>query len=225
MKKLNEYQYCLVFDLETTGFDPLKNTIIELSLIVIDSVTLSPTKSHSHFIKIKEKIPLKITSLTGITQAMTEKGIDDLALYKIFETYNHPNCLWMAYNIQFDIGFVEAHLQKFKSTFKGHVLDVMAIYKDQQKPPHALKNAISTYNIVFQNTHRATDDVLATIEVLKALNQEVNVSEYINAIGYHPNYGLKGPAFPWVNYYPQENIRNDLHHKIQLNKGEVSCQN
>jgi len=218
MKNLTDYKECLVFDLETTGFDPFKNRMIELSLVVVDPHTLSPIKSHSHFIKIKEKIPLNITTLTGITQAMIKNGIDDEALFNIFETYNHKECLWIAYNIQFDIGFVEAHLQKFNTTFKGHLLDVMAIYKDTQKPPHALKNAIATFDIVFQNTHRAIDDVLATLEVLKALNQEVNVSDYINVIGYHPQYGLKGPKFPWVKYYPQENIRNDLHDKIQLKK-------
>lgn len=220
MKKLKDYTHLIFFDLETTGFDPYKNEIIELSLMVTDPVSLSVIKSHSHLVKPKTPIPYKITELTGITSRMVEKGISEEALFEIFNPYNSKDFLWLAYNIQFDIGFVEALLQRYKSTFTADILDVMAVYKDVQPPPHALKNAIETYQIIFQNTHRAADDVLATIEVVKHLNKDVDVNLYINQIGFHSKYGLKGPKYDWVNYHPQENIRGDLKTQIRLNKGE-----
>ena len=220
MKKLTDYQNLIVFDLETTGFDPNKNQIIELSLMVLNPLDLSIIKNESHLILSKRPIPVEITKLTGITQKMTKNGLSEDALFQILKTYNDPSYLWLAYNIQFDIGFIESLFNKYQIPFSGHLCDVMAIYKDNQAPPHALKNAIETYQVTFQNTHRATDDVLATIEVFKALKTEVTVEDYINVIGYHPKYGLKGPKYPWVSYYPQENIRGDLKTNIRLNKGE-----
>ena len=54
------------------------------------------------------------------------------------------------------------------------------------------------------NSHRAVDDVLATVEVMKAMEAEKNdLHKYINLFGYHPTYGVDGKQIGSVTYKPQ----------------------
>ena len=55
-----------------------------------------------------------------------------------------------------------------------------------------------------QNSHRAIDDVRATVEVLRAMTEERDdLAQYINLFGYSPKYGVSGPRISSVRYLPQ----------------------
>ena len=48
-----------------------------------------------------------------------------------------------------------------------------------------------------QNSHRAIDDVLATVAVLQAMWEERDdLLRYINLFGYNARYGLEANPFP-----------------------------
>lgn len=217
---LNRYAPLLLFDLETTGFSPQKDAIIEVGILLLDEA-LSPIKKHSFFVKTDQRIPFKITELTGINQRMSDQGEDAQKAYELFHTYNTKGALWGAYNTQFDIGFVQALFDRFApgETVKANLLDVMAIYKDRYLAPHGLKHAIAQLNVLLPNTHRAIDDVLATAEVLKQLHLQKPVDPFVNAIGYHRRYGLKGPRYPHVTYLPHYDRLGSFETQIQQLKG------
>ena len=55
-----------------------------------------------------------------------------------------------------------------------------------------------------QNSHRAIDDVRATVEVLRAMEAERDdLERYFNLFGYSPKYGVSGPRISSVRYLPQ----------------------
>ena len=58
----------VVFDIETTGFSPVKNKIIEIGAVKVKNGVI--TDHFSHFVNPQEPIPPNIESLTGITDRM-----------------------------------------------------------------------------------------------------------------------------------------------------------
>ena len=60
----------LFFDLETTGFSREHNDIIEIAGILVDSETQQIIDSFHEYVKPRQRIPAKITELTGITNDM-----------------------------------------------------------------------------------------------------------------------------------------------------------
>ena len=85
-------------------------------------------------------------------------------------------------------------------------LDLLTVYKDRHSYPHKLCNAIEVYGLSDQvvNSHRAVDDVVATVAVMKAMEQEKDdLERYVNLFGYNPKYGVGGKPIRSVTYKPQ----------------------
>ena len=85
-------------------------------------------------------------------------------------------------------------------------LDLLTVYKDRRAYPHKLCNAIDAYGLSGKvcNSHRAVDDVLATLEVMKSMEAErEDLEKYINLFGYNPKYGIDGKPIGSVTYKPQ----------------------
>ena len=57
-----------VFDLETTGFSPIQDKIIEIGAVKVERGVI--TERFSTFVNPKIPIPFKITQLTSITDDM-----------------------------------------------------------------------------------------------------------------------------------------------------------
>ena len=60
----------VVFDIETTGFNPQKNNIIEIGAVKVENGSI--TDRFSTYVNPKEPIPFRITQLTTITDKMVE---------------------------------------------------------------------------------------------------------------------------------------------------------
>ena len=85
-------------------------------------------------------------------------------------------------------------------------LDLLTVYKDRRPFPHKLCSAIEAYGLSGKvvNSHRAIDDVLATVAVMEAMAQENDDLEcYVNLFGYNPKYGIDGKPIGSVTYKPQ----------------------
>ncbi len=119
------------------------------------------------------------------------------------------NTLLLAYNAHFDLSFLFYLLLRDGDPciLKGKdKLDLLTVYKDRRSYPHKLCSAIEAYGLCGKvvNSHRAVDDVLATVEVMKAMEQEKNDLEYyVNLFGYNPRYGIGGKPIGSVTYKPQ----------------------
>lgn len=97
----------IVFDLETTGLDPLKHKIIEIGAIRVNRDSIHHDSLQS-LIKINGKVPEKITELTGITSDMlSAKGEPiETALPEFLDFIGDMRLV--SFNAPFDMGFIKA---------------------------------------------------------------------------------------------------------------------
>ena len=199
----------IVLDTETTGFSPRREEIIELAMLRVSRG--GETQEYDNFIRLSpgRSVPPKIVELTGITDAMLEnEGVSkEEACADLAEMLSLERPLVVAYNAQFDLGFLYYFLNGFgkAGVLKNvHMLDALTVYRDRRPFPHKLCNAVEAYSLVSQNTHRAIDDTKATYELLCAMDaEEPDLHRYINLFGYSEKYGVSGQRISSVTYRPQ----------------------
>lgn len=74
---------------------------------------------------------------------------------------------------------------------------MLTVYRDRRPYPHRLLNAIEAYGLggKVRNSHRALDDVYATLAVMEAMDAEKqDLVEYVDLFGYIPKFGCPGQA-------------------------------
>ncbi len=207
-----KHERVLLFDFETTGLNGLTEEIIEIGAILLEKKDsqFEITEELSLLVIPSRPLPEKIIEITHITDDMLLRdGVSQQeAFHRLFDLYQDENTLLIAYNIQFDLLFLQTlfrrHWNKFYN-IKNDILDVMAIYKDRHRYPHKLDACVQTYHVDVKNTHRALDDIKATYQALLKMKEEKNnISHYVNKIGYNGNYGLSGIRLPHVKYVAQK---------------------
>ena len=209
-----QYDRLFLFDTETTGLDFMRDEIIEFAAIVVELRDGMPTvtEEYDELISLTpgNTIPLKIQQLTGITnEDVLSRGIPKDRLCADIARMVSGNTLLLAYNAHFDLSFLFYLLLRSgdPAILKGKdKLDLLTVYKDRRDFPHKLCNAIESYGLSGKvvNSHRAVDDVLATLEVMKEMDAEKpDLLHYVNLFGYHPTYGLGSKPIGSVTYKPQ----------------------
>ena len=209
-----QYDRLFLFDTETTGLDFMRDEIIEFAAIVVELRDGVPTvtEEYDELISLTpgNTIPLKIQQLTGITnEDVLSKGIPKEQLCADIARMVSGKTLLLAYNAHFDLSFLFYLLLRSgnPAILKGKdKLDLLTVYKDRREFPHKLCNAIQSYGLSGKvvNSHRAVDDVLATLEVMKEMDAEKpDLLRYVNLFGYHPTYGLGSKPIGSVTYKPQ----------------------
>ena len=209
-----QYDRLFLFDTETTGLDFQRDEIIEFAAVVVEMQGGTPTvvEEYDELISLSpgNLIPLKIQQLTGITnEDVQEKGIPKNRLCQDITQMVSGNTLLLAYNAHFDLSFLFYLLLRNgdPAILKGKdKLDLLTVYKDRREYPHRLCNAIEAYGLSGKvvNSHRAVDDVIATVEVMKEMEKEKDdLLCYVNLFGYHPTYGLGSKPIGSVTYKPQ----------------------
>ena len=209
-----KYDRLVIFDTETTGLDFRRDEIIEFSAVVIDIVGGMPriSREYDNLVALTpgNTVPPKITELTGIsTQDIWERGIAKEQLCRDISEMIDGNTLLLAYNAHFDLSFLFYLLLRNgdPTILKGKdKLDLLTVYKDRRPYPHRLCSAIDAYGLTGRvvNSHRAIDDVLATVAVMEAMVAERDDLEcYVNLFGYNPKYGIDGKPIGSVTYKPQ----------------------
>ncbi|MGM9668911.1 MAG: 3'-5' exonuclease [Faecousia sp.] len=204
------YDKLMVFDTETTGLLFHRDEIIEFSAVVVERTGITARYDELVSLSAGGFVPPKIEQLTGIsTRDLMERGIPKTRLCRDIASLIQGNTLLLAYNAHFDLSFLFYLLLRSgdPAILKGKdKLDLLTVYKDRHGYPHRLCNAIDTYGLSGKvvNSHRAIDDVLATVAVMEAMEGEKDdLLRYVNLFGYNPKYGLEGKPIGSVTYKPQ----------------------
>lgn len=215
-KLFERYDALVVLDTETTGLRWDQDQIIEFAAVRLEKRqgVLATVQEYDQLIALAPGsiLPYKITELTGIRpEDLRERGISKTrACRDIAELLSGEKTLILAYNAHFDLCFLFYTLQKDgdAAVLRGKdKLDLLTVYRDRHGYPHRLENAISTYGLEdqVQNSHRAIDDVKATVEVMRAMEAEKDdLDRYINLFGYIRKYGIGGKPIGSVTYVPQD---------------------
>ena len=209
-----KYDRLVLFDTETTGLAFSRDEIIEFAAIVVERVDgqVKVLREYDELITLSPGgfVPPMIEKLTGIsTQDILERGIAKTRVARDIGEMIQGNTLLIAYNAHFDLSFLFYFLLRSgdPAILKGKdKLDLLTVYKDRRSYPHKLCNAIEAYGLSGKvvNSHRAVDDVLATLAVMGEMEAERDdLLCYVNLFGYHPTYGVDGKPIGSVTYKPQ----------------------
>ena len=209
-----KYHRLVLFDTETTGLQYNRDEIIEFAAVVVEPGLTEPVivQEYDELITLSPGgfVPAKIEQLTGITtQDIRERGLPKTRVARDIAEMVQGNTLLLAYNAHFDLSFLFYLLLRSgdPQILKGKdKLDLLTVYRDRHPFPHRLTNAIDTYGLSGQvvNSHRAVDDVIATVAVMKAMEDERDdLQNYVNLFGYNPKYGVEGKPIGSVTYQPQ----------------------
>ena len=209
-----KYDRLMLFDTETTGLLYSRDEIIEFAAVVVEKQNgeITVVEEYDQLIALSPGgfVPPQIEQLTGITnEDLRSRGIPKTRLCCDIARMIEGNTLLLAYNAHFDLSFLFYLLLRDgdPAILKGKdKLDLLTVYKDRHSYPHKLCNAIEVYGLADQvvNSHRAVDDVLATVEVMKAMEAEkADLECYVNLFGYNPKYGVEGKPIGSVTYKPQ----------------------
>ena len=209
-----KYDRLVLFDTETTGLMFQRDEIIEFAAVVVEQRAgkAEVVEQYDELIALSPGgfVPPKIQELTGISnEDLRERGISKTRVCCDIARMFAGNTLLLAYNAHFDLSFLYYLLLRSGDPMilKGKdKLDLLTVYKDRHSYPHKLCNAIEAYGLADQvvNSHRAVDDVLATVAVMLAMEEEKDdLKNYVNLFGYNPKYGVDGKPIGSVTYKPQ----------------------
>ena len=209
-----KYDRLVLFDTETTGLHFARDEIIEFAAVVVENRNGEPVviREYDELVSLTpgNSVPQVIQNLTGITtQDIMERGLSKTRVCRDIGEMLAGNTLLLAYNAHFDLSFLYYMLLRDGDPMilKGKdKLDLLTVYKDRRAYPHKLCNAIEAYGLAGKvvNSHRAVDDVLATLAVMEKMEEEKDDLQcYVNLFGYSPKYGIDGKPIGSVTYKPQ----------------------
>jgi DNA polymerase-3 subunit alpha (Gram-positive type) len=155
----------VVFDIETTGFSSINDSIIEIGAVKVKKGKV--VDRFSEFVNPGKAIPQRIVELTGITDEMVYKspGISKI-LPKFMEFIG--DSVVVAHNASFDMGFIKKNCGDLNLKFGNPVMDTIPLCKFLFPELKKFKlNIVAKHlGVSLENHHRAVDDAGATCDIL-----------------------------------------------------------
>lgn len=174
----------VVIDTETTGRDPLTDRIVEIGISIFEGG--QPVGEFGSLLDPERPIPEEVTAVHGITDADV-RGKPTFA--QIFEKLRSAleGGLPVAYNAEFDKGFVLAEVERLEAssalalppalrrsvTWLDPLTWAREIHKTEKS--RALGDVCERLGIPLENAHRATHDAKAAGQVLSVFFRDPRV--------------------------------------------------
>ena len=154
----------VVFDIETTGFSPVSNRIIEIGAVKVVNGEIAD--KFSTFVNPQVPIPFHIEKLTSINDSMVmDAPVIEEVLPQFMEFCG--DAVMVAHNASFDMSFIKENVmrQQLNKTFTyADTLGIARVlFPNQAK--HTLDAVCKTMGVSLENHHRAVDDAGATAEI------------------------------------------------------------
>ena len=183
----NFSQDFVAFDIETTGFSPVNNKVIEIGAVKVCAGQI--VDRFSTFVNPGVPIPFEIEKLTGITDENVLEAPDIETILPQFLAFSE-DCILVAHNADFDMSFIRENCKKQGLSDSFTYVDTMGIarmlYPAQAK--HTLDAMCKTLDISLENHHRAVDDAEATAHMFvkfleKLSDMEIHTLKQLNEEG------------------------------------------
>lgn len=159
-----------VVDIETTGFDPMFDEIIEVAGIKYRG--RNEVGRFQSLVKPDDGIPDYITALTGITNQMVADapGIEDV-LPRFLEFIGED--IVVGHNVHFDVNFLYDYAEDFElKPFSNDLVDTLRLsrrlYPELQS--HKLSALAAHFGVEPDGEHRALADCVTTQKCLSAMD-------------------------------------------------------
>lgn len=156
---------CVITDIETTGLNPARDSIIEISAIKIQDDKI--VSEFSSLINPDISLPPFISNLTGIDDSMVKNARKLKEV--MFDYCNFIGSLpVVGHNIKFDLSFINAKLKHlYNTSLKNDYADTLyfakKVYPALQS--YKLSSLAHNLNLDTKNAHRALFDCKMTYEL------------------------------------------------------------
>ncbi|NLL76518.1 MAG: PolC-type DNA polymerase III [Clostridiales bacterium] len=154
----------VVFDIETTGFSPVNNRIIEIGAVKVENGQIADR--YSTFVNPDVPIPFEIEKLTSINDDMVMGApMIDVILPQFLEFCQ--DAVLVAHNANFDMSFIMENIRRLGIKKEFTYVDTVGIARIllPHQAKHTLDAVCKTLGISLANHHRAVDDAEATAEI------------------------------------------------------------
>ncbi len=185
----------VVFDLETTGFSPVNDQIIEIGAVKVNSQGVVISR-FSKFVKLYKvaKLSPKIIELTQITDNMLEIQGEDIHDVMNEFTYFIGDSILVAQNAKFDMSFMAGYFIEFhKLTYSRLCFDTIKFAKVLRPEESSYRLALLApmFGVEYDPNahHRADYDAEITAKVfakqleLLKLNEKTTILQMIEVEG------------------------------------------
>lgn len=169
---LNKFvdDYVLV-DIETTGFSPVKDDIIEIGAIRVENNQI--IQKYNRLIKINKNLEPFTTRLTGITDEMLQTGKKISDVLKEFISFTGKDII-IGHNVTFDLGFLSYNCKKYLNyNLNNDYVDTLCMAR--RLIPNSINYKLGTlaefFNVSYKGAHRGLKDVEITYEVYNNLRK------------------------------------------------------
>lgn len=165
-----------VVDLETTGYSPEYNEIIEIAAIKCRGFQV--VDEFSYLVKPRFPVDDFVSELTGITNEMLSSARSTSDVLPEFVDFI-GNDVIIAHNANFDVNFIYDNLLSIcNAFFINDFVDTMRfsrlLHKDQKH--HRLSDLCEYYGIVNDSAHRSLSDCRAALACYSQMIDEINAS-------------------------------------------------
>ena len=154
----------VVFDIETTGFSPVKNRIIEIGAVKVADGKI--VDKFSAFVNPETPIPFRIEQLTGISDEMV---MDAPKIEEVLPEFLKfcEGTIFVAHNASFDMSFILENAARQNIPMDPTYVDTVGIARVllPHQAKHTLDAVAKTLGVSLENHHRAVDDAGATAEI------------------------------------------------------------
>ena len=177
----------VVFDLETTGFSPETNRIIEIGAVKVQNGKI--VDNFSTFVNPQVPIPFRIEQLTSINDSMV---IDAPVIADILPEFMKfcEGCVMVAHNADFDMSFIKKNCQRLDIDCKPTIVDTVALARVLLPNLNRFKldTVAKALGVSLENHHRAVDDAGCTAEIfvkfIEMLRERgMSTLDEVNAMG------------------------------------------
>ncbi|MCD8037904.1 MAG: PolC-type DNA polymerase III [Lachnospiraceae bacterium] len=154
----------VVFDIETTGFSPVSNRIMEIGAVKVEKGEI--VDRFSAFVNPEVPIPFEIEKLTGINDSMVmEADTIDTVLPEFLDFA--ADAILVAHNAGFDVSFIRENAKRQGREFSYTYVDTLGIARTllTGQSKYTLDAVAKTLGVSLQNHHRAVDDAECTAEI------------------------------------------------------------
>lgn len=164
----------IIFDVEATGLDTARDEILELAGMKLDAFGVVET-FHRY---LRPSRPVGSSEeVHGLSDAfLLEVGEDPETVIQDFMDFS-KGCIWMGHNVGYDRAIVESHVERLEiSSGLPYAYDTLDMSRRffPNLGRYTLSNLYEVFDIQVKPTHRAIDDVGATVELFRRLWEAVD---------------------------------------------------
>ena len=178
----------VVFDIETTGFSPLVNKIIEIGAVKVEKGNI--TERFSTFVNPEVPIPFHIENLTGIKDDMVITAPVIAEVMPEFLAFC-DGAVMVAHNADFDMSFIKYNCDRLSIPYDFTIADTVAMARMLLPNLNRFKldTVARALNISLENHHRAVDDAACTAEIFEKFvkmlaDRGINTLDELNSEGH-----------------------------------------